>query len=253
VDGGATFGPARRIGDFEGVFVRNPVQITATGRWLLPCYRCVAEPGTRWTGGLDSAVALFSNDSGVSWQAQDLPDSLGAVHMSPVAARNGVMPAFFRDRFAQTVRRSLSADGGESWSAPVATPVPNNNSSLQAIRLHDGRIAMVLNPVNAQMSHQRRASLYDEVETDAVAGEGGAIWGVPRAPISLVISDDNGMTFPDQRDLDTGSGACLSNNSVEGLNKELSYPSILQEPAGDLHIAYTYFRRSIKYLRLSRR
>jgi predicted neuraminidase len=252
LDGGTSFGPPRRIGAFLGVFVRNPVQITPSGRWLLPCFKCVAAPGVKWTGGLDTAVALYSDDLGASWQAQDLPESLGAVHMCPVASRNGVMPAFFRDRFAQSVKRSLSHDGGESWSAPVATTVPNNNSSLQAIRLADGKIAMVLNPINALMSPQRRASLYDEVETDAAAEEGGAIWGVPRAPLSLMISDDDGESFGFRRDLDTGTGACLSNNSVDGLNKELSYPSVLQDASGDVHIAYTYYRRAIKYIRLAR-
>lgn len=250
-DGGASFGPARRIGHFQGLFVRQPVQITRSGRWLLPCFQCTAEPGTRWTGGLDTAVALYSDDQGASWRAQVLPGSLGAVHMNPVLPRDGVMPAFFRDRFSQAVKRALSRDGGETWAAPQPTPLPNNNSSLQAIRLADGRIAMVLNPVNASMSEQRRASLYDEIEADAVAGTGGAIWGVPRAPMSLVISADNGDSFAWRRDLDTGSGACLSNNSADGLNKELSYPSILQDPSGDLHIAYTYHRRAIKYLRIS--
>lgn len=100
------------------------------------------------------------------------------------------------------------------------------------------------------MSDQRRASLYDEIETDAVAGTGGAIWGVPRAPMALALSSDNGAHFQSAVVLDDGSGACLSNNSVEGLNKELSYPSILQDPSGDLHIAYTYHRRAIKYLRV---
>ena len=250
-DGGNSFGPARRVGDFTGIFVRQPVQITPSGRWLLPGFHCIAPPGDRWTGGLDVAVALYSEDQGASWAASEVPDSLGAVHMNPVPALNGIAPAFYRDRFSAHVRRSLSLDGGDTWGPPAPTNMPNNNSSVQAVRLADGRIAMVLNPVNATMSDQRRASLYDEIETDAVAGTGGAIWGVPRAPMALALSDDNGASFHIAAVLDEGSGACLSNNSVEGLNKELSYPSILQDPSGDLHIAYTYHRRAIKYLRLA--
>lgn len=83
-----------------------------------------------------------------------------------------------------------------------------------------------------------------------MAGTGGAIWGVPRAPMALALSRDNGARFDEIHVLDSGSGACLSNNSEDGKNKELSYPSILQDPSGDLHIAYTYHRRAIKYLRL---
>jgi predicted neuraminidase len=105
------------------------------------------------------------------------------------------------------------------------------------------------------MSDQRRTSLYDEIDdADSAGGEtgatGGAIWGVPRAPLVLALSRDNGATFPEMRSLEEGSGYCLTNNSKDGLNKEYSYPSILAGPEGDLHIAYTYHRRAIKYVRL---
>jgi len=249
-DGGATFGPSARIGDFTGVFIRSPLQVTPTGRWLLPGFRCIAAPGTLWTGGLDTAVALYSADQGESWQAEEVPDSLGAVHMSPVAALHGRMPAFYRDRFAMAVQRSVSRDGGDSWAMTAPLDLPNNNSSIQAIRLQDGRIAMVLNPVNAAMSDARRASLYDEIDAGAVAGTGGAVWGVPRAPMAVAILDADGERVLSVTPIDTSSGACLTNNSQDGQNRELSYPSILQDPAGDLHVAYTCYRRAIKYVRM---
>lgn len=260
-DGGRSFGPAGRLGDFRGIFVRQPPRLGPAGEWLLPGFRCITPPEGRWSGGLDTAVMLISRDGGGSWTAEDVPGSLGAVHMNPVAAAGGVMPAFYRDRFARAVLRSLSQDGGLSWSAPAPTPLPNNNSSLQAVRLADGRIAMVLNPVNAAMSGQRRASLYDEIEGDAPevpppssppqSGSGGAVWGVPRAPMSLVFSQDDGASFGPARDLERGDGHCLSNNSREGRNREYSYPSVLEGPDGRLHIAYTYHRRCIRYLCLS--
>ena len=256
-DGGETFGETRRLGDFRGVFVRQPPCLGPKGEWLLPGFRCVTPPQGRWTGSLDTAVMLVSRDAGETWSAIEVPDSLGAVHLNPVPAQNGVMPAFYRNRFAQFVRRSLSFDGGLSWTKPTDTDVPNNNSSVQAIRLTDMRIAMVCNPVNAQMSSERRASLYDEIEDgdDKLEAEGqkeagGAIWGVPRAPMVLALSQDNGATFPHIRRLEEGSGYCLTNNSKDGLNKEYSYPSILAGPDGALHIAYTYHRRAIKYVRL---
>ncbi len=253
-DGGITFGASTRMADFRGIFVRQPPQIGPNGEWLLPGFRCITPPQGRWTGALDTAVMLISPDQGTTWHTAEVPDSLGAVHMNPVPAQGGVMPAFYRHRFAENVLRSLSHDGGLTFSAPKATPLPNNNSSVQAIRLQDGRIAMVLNPINASMSDQRRASLYDEIEDEAgeaAQGTGGAIWGVPRAPMTLAISADNGETFPQLRNLETGSGYCLSNNSAEGLNREYSYPAILQTPDGAVHIAYTYHRRAIKYVRLN--
>lgn len=112
------------------------------------------------------------------------------------------------------------------------------------------------------MSADRRLSLYDEIEAEneqdapspaAVEPEnrgGGAVWGVPRAPLSLSISTDGGLTFAGRRDLDTGDGYCLTNNSKDALNREYSYPCIIEGPDGGLHIAYTYYRRAIKYVRL---
>lgn len=76
------------------------------------------------------------------------------------------------------------------------------------------------------------------------------MWGVPRAPLSLAFSYDDGVSFLEHVDLDTGDGYCLSNNSQQSLNREFSYPSIIEGPDGTLHVAYTYFRRAIKYVRI---
>jgi predicted neuraminidase len=73
---------------------------------------------------------------------------------------------------------------------------------------------------------------------------------VPRAPVTLCISTDGGNTFPLRRIIDDSPGTCLTNNSVDGKNKELSYPFMLESDNGTLHVAYTYFRRAIKYVRL---
>ncbi len=43
----------------------------------------------------------------------------------------------------------------------------------------------------------------------------------------------------------------MTNNSKDGLNREFSYPSITQTPDGDLQIAFTYWRRAIKHVRVS--
>lgn len=255
LDGGRTFGPARRIGDFRGVFVRQPLRIGPAGEWLLPGFHCVTPAAGRWTGDIDTAVMLVSRDQGQSWASVEVPDSLGAVHMNPVAPLGGTMPAFYRDRYAQWVKRSLSTDGGLTWTTPAPTDLPNNNSSVQAVRLIDGRVAMVLNPVSAATSDARRASLYDEIEGEAevqaVTTGPKAVWGVPRAPMVLALSTDNGATFPVRIPIDDGSGHALSNNSAAGVNKELSYPSILQGKDGLLHLAYTYHRRAIRYVRMS--
>lgn len=259
-DGGSTFGAVRTLCDLPGTFVRQPIIVNARGDWLLPVFLCRSLPGRRWTGDADTAGVLLSSDQGRNWELRHVPESLGAVHMNIVPRGNGRMIAFFRNRFATRILRSVSEDDGLTWSAPQSTELPNNNSSIQAIGLKNGSIAMIYNHSNAEASSARRASLYDEIEggeqttegPDEGEQDGGpkAIWGVPRAPLSLAFSDDDGLHFSSRVDLDTGDGYCLSNNSAEAVNREFSYPSIVEDGKGGLHAAYTYYRRAIKYVRL---
>ncbi|UXN74044.1 exo-alpha-sialidase [Devosia sp. A8/3-2] len=199
--------------------------------------RCRGEPG-RWR----------------HWTMTEVPGSIGSVHMTIVPLDGEHMAAFYRRRQSDFVHRSESHDGGMTRSAPEPTDVPNNNSSINVIRLADGRLAMLCNPVSAATSSDRRTSLYDEIEEgdDRPDATGGCapIWGVARAPLTLCISTDGGSTFPLRRIVDDSPGTCLSNNSVDGRNKELSYPYLLEDGDGAIHLAYTYFRRAIKYVRL---
>jgi predicted neuraminidase len=98
-----------------------------------------------------------------------------------------------------------SLDGGKHWSPARQLAVPNPNSGLDAIYLADGRIALVCNPVTSG-----------------------------RSPLSLLISEDNGETFPLRVDLETQPG-------------EFSYPSIIQTRDGLIHIVATYQRQRIEH------
>ncbi|MEW9525813.1 exo-alpha-sialidase [Agrobacterium radiobacter] len=241
----------------QGCFIRAPLRIRDDGAWLLPIFRCVQRPGQKWNGSHDTAALGISTDNGATWQLQELQKSTGCVHMSPVAVTNGHYAAFFRRRQADFVYRTESADGGRSWSKPQPTDVPNNNSSIAVIRLGDGRLAMICNPVNAAQSSDRRASLYDELgeEDDRPDADpsGGCVpvWGVPRAPVSICLSNDDGRSFATRILIEDGPGTCLSNDSTDGRNQEMSYPWLLEAPDGTLHASYTYHRRAIKYVRLA--
>lgn len=239
-----------------GTFIRGPIHVRADGAWLLPLFRCVPRPGMRWTGSHDTAALAISADSGATWREVEVPGSIGSVHMSLVSLGSEHYAAFYRRRQADFVHRSESRDGGESWTAPAATDIPNNNSSISPIRLADGRVAIACNPANAAMHPAaRRESLYDEIEgADARPNASGGcnpVWGVPRAPMILALSEDGGRCFPRRIVIEDGPGTCLTNNSLDGSNKEMSYPSLVQGGGGELHLAYTYFRRAIKYIRLS--
>ena len=259
-DNGHSWGPTETLGDAPaGTFVRQPIHVNADGSWLLPIFNCRTLPGQKWDGSLDTSGVMRSTDQGRSWQHGVVPDSLGCVHMSIVPAADGGLLGFFRSRWADAIYSTRSDDGGITWRRPQPTTLPNNNSSIQALRLADGRLAMIFNASSAADATERRESLYDELEDarpgapQPAANEAPArraFWGAPRAPMTLALSDDDGRTWPWQRHLETGDGWCMSNDSARGLNREYSYPSLRQGPDGALHVAYTVFRQHIRHARV---
>lgn len=100
---------------------------------------------------------------------------------------------------------SHSEDYGRTWSAVEPTGIPNPNSGLDAVRLDDGRVVLACNPVP----------------------EG-------RSPLSLLVSTDNGESWPRRLDLERGPG-------------EHSYPAIIQAEDGRLHVVATYNREQIAH------
>lgn len=270
-DSGRTWGevetlfPANETG---GVFVRQLPVVLPSGRLIVPIFRCITTPGEKWVGNSDDSAVMISDDAGATWTEHVLPGSLGCVHMNIQPVADGSLLALFRSRWADSIYESRSTDDGSTWSEPVPTELPNNNSSIQFTALADGRLALVYNHSRAEENTERRLSLYDEIDDDGLAEEQGqlaepvpgaassdgdarrAFWGTPRSPMTLAISEDSGRSWPIRRNLDVGDGYCLSNNSRDGLNREYSYPSIHQGPDGALNIAYTYFRQAIKFVRV---
>lgn len=263
LDNGATWSTPATLIDDPGTFVRQPIYIREDGAWLLPTFACRTHPGERWTGSDDTSAVRISLDQGSSWSEHRVPGSRGAVHMNILDAGNGRLVALFRSRFADYIYRSVSSDGGRTWEAPTPTALPNNNSSIQATVLRDGRLALAYNASSAIDATERRAGLYDDIEGDGAKtaaatrvvpisdAERAAFWGAPRAPLALALSSDHGLTWAVPVTLDTSDGYCITNNSRDKLNRELSYPSVKQTADGRIHVAYTYFRQAIKYVVLA--
>ncbi|MCX8639001.1 exo-alpha-sialidase [Gilliamella sp. B3172] len=258
-DFGETWGPIKTLLEDpnKGIFIRQPITVMPNGDWLLPVFYCIAKPGEKWVGSYDTSGVMISKDNGKTWLNVDVPNSLGCVHMNILLLKDNSLYALFRSRWADNIYASRSTDGGYHWSTPIATNLPNNNSSIQATVLNNGHIALVFNQSSAKDAIARRISLYDEIEDESCAnkkeaeiidGQKNAFWGAPRAPMSLAISMDNGETWPYIRHMDEGDGYCMTNNSKDSLNREFSYPTIKQSSDGKLHIAYTYFRMAIKYV-----
>mmetsp|Transcript_13587 Transcript_13587/g.34291 ORF Transcript_13587/g.34291 Transcript_13587/m.34291 type:complete len:454 (+) Transcript_13587:340-1701(+) len=105
---------------------------------------------------------------------------------------------------------SISDRSGLHWSPGIRTNLPNPNSGIDAVRLHDGRLLVVYNPTN---DGAQRA----------------------RAAMSVAISRDNGLTWRTVAKLERVDVAPRAY-----LWPEYSYPSVIQTTDGLIHIVYTY-------------
>lgn len=266
-DKGYTWSEIKELFEQPGIFVRQPMTVLDNGEWLLPIFHCTQALGEKWVGDYDTSAVKISADKGRTWTEYEVPNSVGCVHMNVNKLKDGSLLALYRSRWADFIYMSRSIDHGRTWTDPVPTELPNNNSSIQFVTLSNGHLALVFNNIGATKDTARRVSLYDEIEDgneEVAAVDQHAIpvnikvdkqgrkafWGTPRAPMSIALSEDNGKTWPYICDLEIGDGYCMSNNSTEKRNREFSYPSIKQTLDGKIHVAFTYFRQTIKYVQI---
>ena len=229
-DGGKTWGPYETLFAREGSFCRQPIQVLANGRWIFGNWLC-----TDSVDGLSGDPTAFqiSDDQGKTWRQVDMPNSRGRVHANVVEMDDGHLLAFMRSREADFIYRSESFDWGDTWSEPKPTPLPNNNSSISALRLQSGRVAIAYNPT---------------CTPDPKPGK--AAWPGLRCPVAVALSEDAGLTFPIGRWMERGEGFMGEENRTN--NKQYEYPYLMQSRDGMLHLAYAAFTRlGVKYVRFS--
>ncbi|MHA6689067.1 sialidase family protein [Devosia sp. A449] len=239
-DGGQSWGPIEVLFGEPGTFIRQGVLVLSSGEWILPIFHCLPVPGETWHGQNDVSAVMISTDQGQNWTEHAVPDSKGAVHMNVVERRDGSLFALYRSRYADNIMESVSTDKGHTWSKPVATSLPNNNSSIQCCTLADGTLALVFNNIAA---------------TPAVRAEAGnePIWGVPRTPLSIALSLDEGKTWSHIRDIEVAPTPPpeLNLDKPDRRARELSYPTVTGDAEGRINVAFTYYRKAIKFVRFS--
>lgn len=229
-DNGASWDKYETVVPKEGSFCRQPIQILKNGRWIFANWIC-SESENDLSG--DPTVFLISDDQGQNWKVVEMPESRGRVHANIVEMEAGHLLAFMRSRAADFIYRSESFDNGEHWTAPVPTVLPNNNSSISAIRLKSGRIAIAYNPTHTPKPDVTKAA-----------------WPGLRCPVAVALSEDGGMTWPMIRHMEMGEGYTGKENAVN--NSQYEYPCLIQGADEMLHLAFAYRNRiGIKYMRFS--
>ncbi|KAL3486447.1 BNR repeat-like domain-containing protein [Aspergillus germanicus] len=255
-DQGRTWSSPTVLFNEPGTFIRQPLIVLENRTFVVPVFKCRVEPGAKWIGNDDISAIRTSQDQGKTWSEVPVPESTGAVHMEIQRLKNGSYLALYRSRWADFIYSSTSPDGIQ-WSAPQPTSLPNPNAGICFDVLPSGRVVVVYNHSSREKALGRREGLYDEISdgTDSRPNQRArtdgkeAFWGAPRAPLSVAWSDDEGKTWK-SRTLEEGDGYCLTNNSEQKLNKELSYPSMLVGEDGTIHIAFTFWRQTIKYVQI---
>ncbi len=229
-DGGYTWTEAKEAvpGDYRPrATVRNKILLASNGAWIAPTSRELGEE-------MD-CYADISYDAGETWEmasipiAHQKPESLnrdmlweglrqGALwenDLNTVGAWDGVIqPTMWESEKGKIhalmrstrgrIYRSDSTDYGKTWCEAYPTQLPNNCCGIDAVRMENGTLAVVYNPIPYN-------------------------WG-KRSPLSVSLSEDNGKTFSEPFHLEMEPG-------------EYSYPSVTAQ-GNMLNIFYTENRRT---------
>ena len=187
--------------------VKNKPIVLSDGAWLAPGS---VETDAAWDVFVDR-----SEDGGKTWRASGLVardragfEGKGVIQPTIWESEPGCVHMLMRSTCGR-ICRSDSRDGGLTWSPIYRTDLPNNNSGIDLARLSDGTLVLVYNAVNQN-------------------------WG-RRSPLSVTLSTDNGNSWCQPRDLETGPG-------------EYSYPAVIPTAEG-WALTYTWRRERIAFLR----
>ena len=225
-DNGYTWGPTETMFSRPGSFCRQKIQILSNGRWVFGNWICFPDESRN---GSDITVVQISDDEGKTWRETEIPDSAGRVHANLMEVAPGKLTALFRSRFADHIYIAYSEDYGDTWTSPVPTCLPNNNSSISSIKLQSGSLALIYNPVKFND---------DTAKT---------VWPNQRCPVTFAISDDGGKTWPYKRIIELGEGFVGEFNDIN--NRRYEYPVMMQSKDGKIHAAYSFGnRRCVKYV-----
>ena len=211
-DNGLTWGPAERL--YASPFLnmshltKSPPVLLSGGRIGLPAYQ-----------ELNRAfpVMMVLNENGRVVDRRRMGNG-GKVGYQPSIVVTGLTTATalirrLRSSSPKTVLVSSTSDGGQTWSLPAPTNLPNPGGALSAIRYDDGHILLAFNDD-------------PEVEHD----------------ISLAISDLQGKEWQKL-------GAIVRVSSPT--DELVMYPYLIESQPGQFDVVYSRVTKSINHVRIS--
>ena len=95
-DGGVNWSDPNVLFSDAGTFIRQPIVVLQDRSWVVPIFKCRAEPGTRWLGSDDISCIRISKDEGETWTEREILNSFGCVHMNIQRLKNGTYLGLYR-------------------------------------------------------------------------------------------------------------------------------------------------------------
>jgi predicted neuraminidase len=136
-DGGKTWETPAQLFDYPGLMFRSRPMVLP-GRILFPVY-----DENTWQSRM-----MITEDDARSWRLTGpIISPRGNIHACLVRLRGDGLLAYMRTGGqGGVIWRAESCDGGETWSKPTATNLPNPNSGIDLLRLASGALVLAYNP-----------------------------------------------------------------------------------------------------------
>ncbi len=131
--------------------------------------------------------------------------------VTPLSDTDAVAFLRFNGDDPKRILRVNTSDGGQTWTKPVKLDLPNPDSGIAALRLHDGSIILVFN----------NSTQYRNV-------------------LSLAISVDQGVTWKIIHTFDSDGDA--------NPKDERSYPALFMTRNAEINLLYTWKRLKIRHI-----
>ena len=212
-DNGQTWGPAERLyaSPFSNIshLTKSPPVLFSDGRIGLPAYQ---ELNRKFP-----VMLVLNADGRVIDRRRMGPGGKVGIQPSIVVTGTSTAVAFIRRLEGSSVQRVLvsrTSDGGQTWSPPVPTNLPNPNSAVSAIRYDASHILLAFN---------------DDPEL--------------RSDIKLAISDLEGIYW--QR---IGTLAVVNK---DGPSDRVMYPYLIESQPGQFDLVYSQQLKAIDHVRVS--
>lgn len=209
-DGGNTWSEAKELvsGDLGG---RGPVK----NKPIMLSDGSICAPASIETADSWDCFTDVSHDNGKTWQRSgfvpfDHSTAEGLGIIQPTLWQDGETVYMLMRSSEGKIFKSQSSDFGKTWSLAQKTELPNNNSGIDCVKLNDGRVFVVYNPISEN-------------------------WG-KRYIIGYSLSGDNAESFTD----------CEIIEQSENIFDEFSYPAVITD--GKLiYLTYTHNRKDVMF------